>query len=247
MLPALLTDTVSADVRRAVDLALLWGLEAVALRTVGRERVPYTNEARLRRVLEDAEMPVAWVDPGLYEGAASNRAGVLSDAEALREVAPFCRRLGCSVVAVGALAEVPREEAEAVGPLRRLGDVAQGLGLQVAVRNGGEAPSGVALASLVREVAHPAVGALWDVAASRDAGDDASSCARLLVDAALFGVEVDEEAVRAGLEESALMALAAAGFEGPVILAFSEPPEDGLAASTALVRGSRLARRATRG
>ena len=246
MLPGLLTDTVSPDVRHAVDSALLWGLETVALRTVGRERVPNTNEARLLRILIEAEMPVAWVDPGLFEGDAGNRVAALGDVEALRDLAPFCRRIDCSMVAVGALAASPREESEVAGLFRQLGTLAESLGLTVAVRNGDTAPSAEELAALVRDVDHPAVGALWSVEASREAGDDLGESALALTEAGLMGVEADEGFLEASPEASALEALAHKGFEGPVILTFSGVPEDGLALSTELIRAIRLARRSAR-
>ena len=244
MTPALLTDTVSPDIRDAVDRALMWGLEAIALRTVGRERVPNANEARLRRVLTEAEMPVAWIDPGLFEGDATSRAGVLMDTEALREAAPFCRRLGCDLVAVGALAASPREVSAAADALRPSADVAQSLGLRLGVRNGASAPGASApgasaLAALVSEIGHPAVGALWSVAASREAGDDLAKVAAELSAGRVFGVEADEAFAEADPEASGLAALAEAGFAGPVVLAFGGVPERGLATSTALIRAIR--------
>lgn len=246
MTPGLLTDTVSPDVRRATEDALMWGLECVALRTVGRERVPYTNEARLRRVLTEGEMPVAWIDPGLFEGSAGHRAGVLSDIESLREIAPFSRRLECDLVAVGALAAEPREADAVVDSLRQLGETAQSLGLRVAVRNGDAAPSGLDLAALVRATDHPAVGALWSPAASRAAGEDGAAVARALASSRLFGVEADALFAEAEPGASGMLALAEAGYEGSVVLAFETLPESALGVSTSLIRGIRQARRATR-
>ncbi|MEM1057069.1 MAG: hypothetical protein AAGI52_16225 [Bacteroidota bacterium] len=247
MIPGLLTDTVAPDVRDAVDHALLWGLETVALRTLGRERVPNTNEARLLRVLAEAEMPVAWIDPGLLEGEFSNRASVLGDIEALRDLAPFCHRIGCSVVAVGALAATPRETGDVVRSLRGAGEVAASKGLSLAVRNGDAYPSALDLAALLREVDHPAVGGLWSVAASRVARENLIASARALAEAGLLAVEADEELASADPEASGLVALARAGFAGPVVLAFSGRPLEGLAVSTGLVRSLRLSRRAARG
>ena len=246
MTPGLLTDTVSPDVRRATEDALMWGLECVALRTVGRERVPYTNEARLRRVLAEGEMPVAWIDPGLFEGSVTSRAGVLSDVEALREIAPFSRRLECDLVAVGALAAEPREAGAVVGSLRQLGETAQSLGLRVAVRNGDAAPAGHDLAALVRATDHPAVGALWSTAASRTTGEDTAAVARALAESRLFGVEADAPFAEAEPEESGVLALAEAGYDGPVVLAFERLPESALGVSTSLIRGIRQSRRAVR-
>ena len=54
MTPIWLTDTVTGDLDRALHYTSLWGLEGVELRTVGgpEDRVPFVNEAKLRRRLE---------------------------------------------------------------------------------------------------------------------------------------------------------------------------------------------------
>ena len=60
MLTAWLTDTVTSDLDRALHYTLLWGLEGVELRTVGgaEDRVPFVNEAKLKRRLSEHELPV---------------------------------------------------------------------------------------------------------------------------------------------------------------------------------------------
>ncbi|MEM8558873.1 MAG: sugar phosphate isomerase/epimerase, partial [Bacteroidota bacterium] len=70
MTPILLTDTVTTDLDRALHYALLWGHEGLAIRTLGRhgERVPYVNEAKLKRRLDEHELPLVAVEPGLFEG-----------------------------------------------------------------------------------------------------------------------------------------------------------------------------------
>ena len=69
MLPVWLTESVTPDLCRAVHYTLLWGLEGVVLRTVGRSgnRVPFVNERQLRTRLEEPEGQVVAVDPGLFD------------------------------------------------------------------------------------------------------------------------------------------------------------------------------------
>ena len=84
MTTAWTTDVSTQDAARAVRQTLLWGLDGVALRTVGGARVPDVTEGPLRRRLQDAELPVVALDPGLFEGDAS-RAAWLNDVAVLEE------------------------------------------------------------------------------------------------------------------------------------------------------------------
>lgn len=263
MLPVLLTDTVTPDLGRAVRYALLWGLEGVVLRTVGGpgERVPFVNEARVRARLDEAELPVAAVDPGLFEAAPARRAAWMNDLASFAETAAFCRRLGCGLVLVGALAEpgAVRDEAAASEVLRRAGDAAAREGLRLAVRNDadGACASGEALAALLARTAHPAVGAAWHPADAVEAGHDPAAGLGVLLDA---GVSVLYVAVRDGAVEEGgwtprlpgegavgwpgqLEALARAGFDGPLGLAVEGEPaaKAGLHAAGALIAMLRAA------
>ena len=269
MLPVLATDTVTGDLARAVGYALLWGLEGVALRTVGGERVPFVNEAALRRRLEDNEMPCAVVDPGLFEGSASDRAVWLNDVAAFEDTAAFCRRVGCRVVRVGALGAGGEGDARA-DALRVLGSAAARHGLRLAVRNEAATAvvTGADLARLLADVAHPAVGADWHPAAARAAGEDpldglgallgdgaaggpAVACVAVSDDAAADdGVRVDVPVGEGdGQWAEQLTRLAAAGYAGPLALDVPGRPTGaaGLASGSALVRLARVAVRATRG
>lgn len=266
MLPVLLTDTVTPDLGRAVHYALLWGLEGVALRTVGGpgERVPFVNEAQVRARLEAAELPVAAVDPGLFESGPSRRAAWMNDLAAFDETAAFCRRVGCGLVLVGALAE-PGADTDAAAPvLQQAGDAAARAGLRLAVRNeaGGTCASGAALAALLARIAHAHVGAAWSPADAAEAGHDPAAGL-----AALLGAEVPVfyVAVRDGVEEGGawvprmpgegavgwpaqLGALARVGYDGPLGLAVegARAAKAGLRGATALVGLVRAARRAAR-
>lgn len=268
MLPVLATDSVSDDLARAVTYALLWGLEGVAIRTVGGERVPFVNEAALRRRLEESEMPPAAIDPGLFEGDARSRAVWLNDLAAFDDTAAFCRRLGCRVVRIGALAQAggtPGADREVrVEALRMLGDAAQRHGLRLAVRNDAATvfATGSDLAALLAAVAHPAVGADWRPLEAAHAGEPVlDGLEALLAAAPVFCVAVaDEQAADDGARVDAtvgagetqwpeqLARLAEAGYDGPLALEVPARPAGpaGLASATALVRLIRDATRAAR-
>jgi sugar phosphate isomerase/epimerase len=246
-----------------VHYALLWGLEGVVLRTVGGpgDRVPFVNEARVRDRLAAAELPVAAVDPGLFEAAPPHRAAWMNDLAAFAETAAFCRRLGCGLVLVGALGggvyDYDADGAAAV--LREAGDAAERAGLDLAVRNeaGTVCASGEALADVLARTAHPRVGAAWSPADAVEAGHDpgAGLTALLARAGAVRAVavrDVDAAGAPAVPGEGAvgwpaqLEALARAGFEGPLTLDVRGEPvaKAGLHAATALVRMARAARRA---
>ena len=174
MTTAWTTDAATPDVSRAVGLTLLWGLDGVALRTVGGGRVPNVTEGPLRRRLAEAELPVVAVDPGLFEGAASARAGWLNDLAALDETSAFCARVGCGLVRVGALAAgEPGDLDVAAEALRQAGERAARDGLRLAVRNDAATAvaTGAALAALLAATDHPAVGADWRPADALLAGE----------------------------------------------------------------------------
>ena len=259
MTTAWTTDTATPDVSRAVRLTLLWGLDGVALRTVGGGRVPNVTEAPLRRRLAEAELPVVAVDPGLFEGEAAARAGWLDDLAALDEVAAFCARLGCDVVRVGALAAGESVDHEAAADaLRQAGERAAEHGLRLAVCNDAATgvATGAALAALLDAVGHPAVGADWRPADAMLAGEAPADGLAGLGRAPLCvgvreGYSDGDGWTRAVVGEGSvgwgahLVALAQAEFVGPLMI--DEIPHSartaGLASATALIQAARRAER----
>ena len=189
MTTAWTTDLATQDAARAVRLTLLWGLDGVALRTLGGGRVPAITEGPLRRRLREADLPVLALDPGLFESGA--RARWLDDLDALGEVAAFGRRMGCSLVRVGALAV--GAGGDAADALRQAGDRADALGLRLAVRNeaGTAVATGASLAALLAQVGHPAVGADWRPADALASGEDPADGRAALAAATTFCVGAD--------------------------------------------------------
>ena len=254
-------DVVTTDLGRAVRYTLLWGLDGMALRTVGGagDRVPFVNESAVRARLADADLPVVAVAPGVFEGDAESRASWLNDVTVLEEAARFARRMGCSVVRVGALAAGERPgSAEA---LHAAGEVAQRVGLRLAVRNeaGTSVGTGAALAALLSDAGHASVGADWRPADAFASGEEPAAGLRALVERAVPLVTVGvRDGVRDGgawIEtmlgdgavgwEAHVDALADAGVEGPLVLDALPGPagSHGLETATRLVRLARRARR----
>lgn len=256
MLPAWLTDTVTSDLDRALHYALLWGVEGLELQTVGsaHDRVPFVNEEKLRRRLEEHELPVVAVVPGLFEGAATDRAGWMNEVVASDETFRFCRRIGCPRVVTSAFAAEASEAAAAADALRRLGERAARHGIDVAVLNeaDGAHPTGRALASLLEAVDHPNVHAAWSPAAALQAGEDpaeglAALAGRVALVRCADGRPSDEGWTWQPLGEGAVdwpmqvRLLREQGFDGPLSLEvhFEPRPKQGLRDATTLIRWTR--------
>lgn len=262
MLPAWLTDTVTSDLDRALHYTLLWGLEGVELRTVGKpsDQVPFVNEEKLRRRLAEHDVPVVAVVPGLFMGAAHDRAAWLNEVALCDETLDFCRRMGCPRVVVSAFAQAgPDDTAQAAEALRRVGTSAARRGMGVCVVNeaGMAHPTGAALAALLEAVAHPAVQAAWDPAAAVRAGEDPQAGLQALAGRVglvqCYNVSAHDDAWTAAALEGGLVdwpvqlrMLHASGFNGPVTLEVHlKPfPQHGLRQATTLIRMLRAAQRA---
>ena len=255
MTTALLTDTVADGLASALDLALLWGADGVALRTVGRDRVPHVNQAAVEARLRQSELDLLLVDPGLFGPEAAPRSVWMNEVAAFDETAAFCRRLGGGLVRCGAL----DGSAGAVDALKALGDAAAQAGVRLAVGNErGGAATGAELAQLLAAVGHPAVGAEWRPVEALAAGETGGAAALLDAGVSVFAAEVrdattDGEPRPPGEGDvgwsGALSALEAAGFDGPLVLDFGAArggPERvrtvGLRWTTAVIRLARAAR-----
>ena len=262
MVASWLTDTVTADLDRGLHYTALWGFDAVELRMIGRERVPYANERKLRRRLEEFEMPVAALVPGVFEGPASDRAMGLNDVATLAETLAFAGRIGCAVVVASAFAAEDAFDAGAAADvLRRAGDAAGRAGVQLALLNetGMQHATGAALAGLLAAVDHPAVGAAWSPSDALQAGEAAADglealAGRVVHVRARDGAVGDAGWVDAGFGEGALgwpailRGLHGQSYAGAISLEI-HPVADvpraklGLRSGTALVQAIRAARR----
>lgn len=254
MTTAWTTDVATSDASRAVRLSLLWGVDGVVLRTIGGARVPEISEGPLRRRLDEADLPVLAVDPGLFEGPASARAGWLDDVDALDPVAAFCTRFECPLVRIGALAAEAELAADA---LRQAGERAARHGLRLAVRNeaGTAVATGQALADLLRAAGHPALGADWRPADALESGETPAAGLAALVEAGEVPVCVGVRDLADGQQaivgegtvgwSGHLASLAEAGFDGLLVIDDLPHPArtTGLASTTALIRSARSATR----
>lgn len=256
MVPCWLTDTVTGDLDRAMHYTMFWGMEALELRRLGGEgqRVPFVNEEKLRRRLQEHEVSVAAMVPGIFEGEASDKVAWMNEVAALDEALQFARRIGCPRVVVSAMGSVGLSEAEyharAAEALRQAGVKAARYGVRLAVLNEleGGAPAGASLAKLLAEANHPAVRAAWSPATALEAGEDPE----VGLDALDGMVELvrcrDTHPTEAGWEEvlpgdgkvgwaHQLRRLREMGFEGPVSLELRipQPAKQGLKAATRMI------------
>ena len=179
MIPTLLTDSITPNLECALHYALLWGLEAVELRSVGGpgDRVPNVNERKLRGQLMESDMPVVAVAPALFEGDLADRAAWLNEVATLVDTLRFCSRIDCSRIVVsgfrGPIADVQDDVAD---PFRRAAARADVSGIQLCVSNSaaGLIRTGAELSTLLDAVGNSAVTAAWNPMEAAMAGEDPS-------------------------------------------------------------------------
>lgn len=261
MIPVWLTDSVTSNIDRALHYTLLWGLEGVELRTVGTaaNRVPFVNEEKLRRRLEEHEIPVSAINPGLFEGHVTDKGTWLNEIVAFAETARFCQRIGCQRVVVSCF-EVNGEgnRGQLVEAFRRLGDAALRLDLTLAIQNevGMTLSSGRELAEVLEEVDHPAVLAAWNPVASVQCAEDENKelemlkgrislvrCANIeKQEGTWVPCALDQGAIDWGQQVQQLNAM---GFEGPLSLDvnLAPRPKQGLRIASSLIQYIRQAKR----
>jgi sugar phosphate isomerase/epimerase len=254
MIPAWLTDTVTSDLDRSVHYTLLWGLEAVELRTVGGpgDRVPFVNESKLKRRLSESELPVVSIVPGMFEGPVHNRVSWMNELAAFEDVLAFCERIGCPRITVSAFA--PEEEGtsgQMTSILRQAGTAAQRRGVTIAMLNAWNTahPTGAKLAALLNEVNHPSVMAAWSPAQALRAGEVPLEGLKALgrnvsLVRCSDGNGLDEAWQPALLGDGGvdwpaqIRGLQSAGFDGPLSLEMELEPKSkhGLEQATRLIR-----------
>lgn len=169
MTPIFLTDTVTPDLERGLHYAMLWGMEGVALRMMGHERLPNTNEAKLRYHIEQTEMPMMAFSPGLFEGDVLENVLWMEDLMRLEDALHFAEKFDRPIMMTSGFARPERPEDRpkcldrAVDVLRKAGDRAAKRQITLAVQNEieGLCPTGAALAELLTAVNHPNIRAGW--------------------------------------------------------------------------------------
>ena len=181
MTPVLSVDSLTSDLDRALHYAMLWGLEGLELGTMGSaaERVPNIDEHKLRWRMREHNMPVEVVVPGLFQGAASERAIWMNDLLVLEETLEFCGRISCPRIMVSTFAEEPDNNGShetIVRALQHAGKIAESSEVTICVLNeyGRGCSKGAELAQVLGDVAHPSVRAAWQPAAALEAGEDPS-------------------------------------------------------------------------
>jgi len=178
MIPVWLTDSLTTDLDRALHYTQLWGLEGVELRTVGKagDRVPFVNERKLISRLMDTEMALAAIQPGIFEGPASDHGARLNEIAALQDSLAFCGRTRCPIILTGGFVSGDGEDLHRAADLmKRAGDRVGHTGVTLVVQHerGALFETASQLAEVLDRVAHPHVKAAWNPAEALQAGETA--------------------------------------------------------------------------
>ncbi|MCC6446601.1 MAG: sugar phosphate isomerase/epimerase [Armatimonadetes bacterium] len=184
MYVGVVTDEISQDFEKAVELAVGWGVKAVEIRGIGGARVPdFSAETcrRIGRILEDNGVALTSISPGLLKTPPDARAieshlkeraprsFEMADALGTRTVVCFTplRPEGLPVET-----PLPRACLEAV---RALAEQAGQAGVTLLLEN--ETASYIATgrqtAALLAEIGHPGLGVNWDATNAYVAGESA--------------------------------------------------------------------------
>lgn len=244
MIPAWLPDTVTTDLDRVVSRALLWGIEALELRMIGgaTRRVPHVNEPPLKRRLEESELAVASISPGLFEGFATDRASALDDLARLDDSLRFCTRFRCPVVILSTFQASGSLPQHTLDLLRRAGDRAARAGITLALVNeiGMTACDPSTLAETLESVSHPAVAAALDLAVP-GAFTAAEAVTLLAQRLRLVRLGSPDPQAETPAPEPVVAALAGAGYTGPLsmVLPVAATGKDGLQRANRLVAALR--------
>ncbi|MEX0600611.1 MAG: sugar phosphate isomerase/epimerase, partial [Rhodothermales bacterium] len=140
------------------------------------------NEQKVRARLVASELPVVAVDPGTFMGSIDDRVTWMNEIAQFEETLGFCRRVGCERIVVSSFrsddeatgSDAPSDRRRVVDALQQIGRKAQHAGIRLCVLNerDGTVSTGAALADLLEAVDMDVVGAAWDPAAARAAGED---------------------------------------------------------------------------
>ena len=266
MIPSLLTDTITTDLDRALHYVLLWGLEGVELRSVGRptDRVPFVNESKHRKRLLEAELPAVAVVPGIFEGEVGDRPAWMNELTALEETLQFCRRIDCPRVVVSSFARSDPEGAEsfdaAAAALGMAGRLGKKYGVEICVLNerGMHASTGAELSRMIGLAEN--VSAAWSPAEAVIAGENATDALEGLSGRIALVRCRNGEASGNGWEPRSIdrgeidwleqiRRLEKMGFVGPISLEVTAEPraKQGLQDATTIIEYIRTAKRAGSG
>ncbi len=173
---SIFTDEVSADPRRALELAVEWDIEAVEVRNLPGGRFPRVADAELAEFgqwVVDAGRYVSSVSPGLFKCALDDpqvREGI---DELLPRSCEWARRWGTEVVSVfGFLRDEGAVPAQVIDLLAEMAGVAAQQGCRLVLENEAVCwgDTGLEAANIVRRVDQPNFALLWDPGNSARAG-----------------------------------------------------------------------------
>ena len=245
-------ESVSRRMQEIASTALLWGFDALELRSVGgaEDWIPYVSERAIVSACREAELDVAAVDPGYFAGSAEERAAWMNELAMLPEVARVCERIGCSGILLGSLGSSGESGDRMSDALERIVRDAERISGRTGIRflmRTGTAYSG--LADVLRAIdavgathVHPvlelAIAPMSTMPDVPDLPPDAGRAAYARVD--YRGTDAVSPAAASDLASAfrtVAARLRATGFDSDVCLEFEKRPDSvsGLRVSTAFV------------
>jgi len=168
---AILTDEISLDLDEALDEGKRLGFRKFELRCVDsyEHRVPYLNpgvEERLLRKIENQEIELTALTPGLFKIGLSNTEGIRKALEdALPKTCEMAKRLGAPrIIVFSFLRNGGGNREEALSILKQAGQITAEHGLQLSIENepGFFCDTGVNTAEFVKSINAENVGINWD-------------------------------------------------------------------------------------
>lgn len=116
-------ESVTRRMSEITSTALLWGFDALELRSVGgpEDRVPHVSERLIRTSCMEADLTVAALDPEFFTGPVEEKAAWMNELAMLPDVIRLARRLGKPGIILGSLEHNDGDDrSEAAAALERI-------------------------------------------------------------------------------------------------------------------------------
>lgn len=251
-------ETVTRRMNEISSTALLWGFDALELRSVGgpEDRVPHVSERLIRTSCLEADLEVAALDPEFFTGPTAEKANWMNELAVLPEVIRLAGRLRCPGIILGSLEDGGEaDESSVAAALERIlgdaGRLARREGIALHIRTASDRRAQI-VRDVVASTGHKAVSLLPEFGVElKTDGDDPvvavtgadppqqnpdTSYVRLIYDGP-ESISIDETEILQENLRQFIARLAASGFSSDVCLEFRHRPEPatGLRVSTAFV------------
>ncbi len=168
---SVITDEISSDFVKAVNIARSYRLDGVEIRSVWKKPVHLlTNEevTSIHRILEDNELRVSTIASSFFKCSIESKQEYDEHLEILKRSIALAKRLGTQIVRGFTFWKSDKQEShwgKLIESYREPARIAEDVGIAIAVENEESTmiATGEKLARFIDAVHSPAVKALWDV------------------------------------------------------------------------------------